>query len=141
MINVTLKIYLIANLLIVVFFIFLSNFDSELLLELFAVLISSLIISLPCLFFLIMSFRSLKNLRFKPLYSWLAISFFILMIAAFPWIFFLVYLGAPANDDELIFLLYLGEGSAFAAVILQCLPINRLFKTFNYETKQELIAD
>lgn len=98
---------------------------------------ASFIFSLPALALLWMLFWSLQKAALAMAPSWVALLFFVFVIAIFPYYLLRYYVNENFFSDDLMIVLRLSEGSAFLSVLLQCGPIHRFIKSFQHEDKPE----
>lgn len=135
MTSLTCRIYLTSNLLVGAFFTYLSlPLGTGGIMIDFATVIFSSLFSIPAGFALYYILLLVNSIRSNTLLRWTAFSILVFLVSLIPYLFVCGVLAGELNNRELQLFLWLSEGSAFGAVLLNGLAIHRFIKNSSHET-------
>ena len=134
MISLSLRIYLTSNLLVGAFFTCIGfPLGTDGIMLLVAILAFSFLFSIPAGFALYYSLLIVNAIRGNILLRWTAFSILIFLVSLIPYLFMCGIISRALNNRELQLFLWLSEGSAFGAVLLNGLAIHRFIKNTSHE--------
>ena len=136
MISLSLRIYLTSNLLVGAFFTCIGlPLGTDGIMLLVAILAFSFLFSIPAGFALYYSLLIVNAIRGNILLRWTAFFIFLFLVSFIPYLFACGVISGELNSKELQNFLWLSEGSAFGAVVLNSFPIYRFIKNTSHENQ------